>query len=313
MNRRSTIGHRRSVGPSEAPGPRPQALVSTFSIVAADLTTGEFGVAVASKFLAVGAVVPWAKAGVGAVATQAWANLSFGPGGLTLLAEGLSAEGVVRRLTEGDDNREHRQLGVVDRHGNAAAWTGKECFNWAGHRPGKGYTCQGNILTSQAVVASMAETFERTSGPLPERLVAALEAGQVQGGDSRGQQSAALSVAKEKGSYGGYLDRYIDLRVDDHATPIVELRKLLELHRLYFGTTTNANLTRAAGNVAKEIQQMLKQLGYYQGEIHGTYDQATKEAFRKFCSVENFEERWREDDLIDREIISFMRKRYGRK
>ena len=152
---------------------------------------------------------------------------------------------------------------------------------------------------------AMADHFERSSGPLPERLLQALEAGQSQGGDSRGQQSAALYVAKEKGSYGGYLDRYVDLRVDDDAAPIIELRKLLELHRLYFGTTPTGALTRAAGNVAREIQQLLQGLGYYSGEISGIYDPATKAAFKQFCSIENFEERWREDDLVDREIIAF--------
>src|SRR2546428_988933 len=282
---------------------------STFDIAAADLDAGEFGVAVASKFLAVGAVVPWAQAGAGAVATKAWANLSYGPRGLALLAEGHPAEDVVHRLVASDGDREHRQVGVVDRGGQAAAWTGNQCFHWAGHRFGTGYTCQGNILASDAVVRAMAEDFEVSSGPLPERLVRALDAGQAQGGDSRGQQSAALYVAKEKGSYGGYLDRYVDLRVDDQSTPIVELRKLLELHRLYFGTTPTGALTRAAGNVAREIQQLLHGLGYYSGEISGMYGTATKDAFRRFCSIDNFEERWREGDLVDPPIIAVLRKR----
>jgi len=289
-----------------------QITPSTFSIVATDLATGEWGVAVASKFLAVGAVVPWARAGVGAVATQAWANLGYGPDGLAMLAEGRSAEDVVGALVAADDHRDHRQVGMVDRHGRAAAWTGKDCFHWAGHRTGAGYTCQGNILASADVVAAMAEAFESARGPLPERLVQGLEAGQARGGDSRGQQSAALLVVKEKGSYGGYLDRYVDLRVDDHPTPIAELRKLLELHRLYFGATDNSALTRAAGNVAREIQEILRRLGYYTGEITGVYDEATKAAFRKFCSIENFEERWREDDLVDREIVAFMRRRFAK-
>jgi len=284
---------------------------STFSIVALDSATGELGVGVASKFLAVGAAVPWARTGAGAIATQAWANLSYGPDGLALLEDGVPAEEVVRRLTEPDGDREHRQLGVVDGRGNAAAWTGRDCFNWAGHRVGKSYTCQGNILTGPDVVDAMAETFERTPGLLPERLLAALESGQARGGDSRGQQSAALYVVKDKGSYGGFIDRYVDLRVDDHAEPITELRKLLEMHRLYFGATEPANLTRLAGNVAKELQHLLKKLGYYAGEISGVYDLATKEAFRRFCSVENFEERWRDDHFADREILNFMRKRYG--
>jgi len=289
----------------------PAPLVATFSIVALDPATGELGVAVASKFLAVGALVPWARAGAGAIATQAWANLGYGPEGLALLEQGVPAAEVVRRLTEGDQDREHRQLGVVDRTGEAAAWTGRECFPWAGHRTGKGYTCQGNILTGDAVVASMAATFERASGPLPERLVTALEAGQAEGGDSRGQQSAAIYVVKEKGGYGGWLDRYIDLRVDDHPAPIVELRKLLELHRLYFGSTEPQNLTRLAGNVAREVQEILRRLGFYDGAITGIYDLKTKEAFRRFCAVENFEERWRDDHFADREILNFMRTRYG--
>jgi uncharacterized Ntn-hydrolase superfamily protein len=284
---------------------------STFSIVAADLATGECGVGVASKFLAVGAVVPWARAGAGALATQARANLSYGPSGLSLLDDGEAAEDVVRRLTNGDDGREHRQLGVVDALGRAAAWTGGECFAWAGHRVGRGFTCQGNILAGETVVVAMAEAFERSTGPLPERLLGALAAGQAQGGDSRGQQSAALYVVKEKGSYGGYLDRYVDLRVDDHPTPIDELRKLLELHRLYFGATASANLTRVAGNVAKMVQEVLTRTGLYAGPVDGSYGPMTKEAFRRWCSVENFEERWRDDDLVDREILSYMRRRYG--
>src|SRR3989304_3477763 len=164
---------------------------STFSIVALDRSTGELGIAVASKFLAVGAAVPWARIGAGALATQAWANLSYGPGGLALLEEGVPAEEGVRRLTEPDENREHRQWGGVDRSGNAAAWTGRDCFNWAGHRTGKGYTCQGNILTGAAIVEAMAETYERAGGALPERLLAVLESGQAEGGDGRGPPAAA--------------------------------------------------------------------------------------------------------------------------
>lgn len=281
----------------------------TFSIVAIDRSTGETGVAVASKFLAVGAVVPWARAGAGAVATQAWANLSYGPLGLDLLAEGHPADEVVRMLTAADDKRDHRQLGVVDQSGRSATWTGNECYTWAGHRSGDNYSCQGNILVSEAVVAAMADAFERTAGPFPERLLAALEAGQGAGGDRRGQQSAALYVAKEKGSYGGWLDRAIDLRVDDHPTPVVELRKLLGLHRLYFPGQGPGQLVRLTDVVVNELQQMLRRAGFMNVDPTGVYDEPTKEAFRTYCSVENFEERWREDDLVDREILHFMRKR----
>lgn len=284
---------------------------STFSIVARDAATEEYAVAVASKFLAVGAVVPWAKAGVGAIATQAWANLAYGPCGLALLERGLAAADVVARLTADDEKRAARQLGIVDASGRSAAWTGHECMPWAGHQTGDGFTCQGNILTGEAVVHAMAEAFERTAGPLPERLLSALAAGQAAGGDSRGQQSAALYVAKDKGSYGGYLDRYVDLRVDDHAAPVEELRRLLDLHRLYFGTTAAVNLTLLAGNVTKVLQEMLAKAGVYAGPIDGIYGAATKEAFRRWCGVENFEERWRDDDFVDRELLSFMRKKYG--
>jgi uncharacterized Ntn-hydrolase superfamily protein len=284
---------------------------STFSIVARDATTGECGVAVASKFLAVGAVVPWARAGAGAIATQAWANLSYGPDGLALLESGLGAADVVARLTAADDRRETRQLGVVDASGQSAAWTGKECMPWAGHLTSDGFTCQGNILTGEAVVHAMAATFERTAGPLPERILSALAAGQAAGGDSRGQQSGALYVVKEKGSYGGYLDRYVDVRVDDHPAPVDELRRLLDLHRLYFGETAAVSLTLLAGNVTKVLQEILAKAGVYAGPIDSVYGAETKEAFRRWCGIENFEERWREDDFVDRELLSFMRKKYG--
>lgn len=279
---------------------------STFSIVARDPATGELGVGVASKFLAVGAVVPWARAGAGAIATQAHANLSFGPGGLEMLAQGISAQDAVARLTAADAGRAHRQIGIVDARGRAASWTGAECLPWAGHRTGSGYACQGNILAGEAVVRAMAETFERTAGSLPERLVAALAAGQTRGGDQRGQQSAALYVVKDRGSYGGYLDRYIDLRVDDHTAPIEELRKLLGLHRLYFGATDAARLV-PAGDVAALVQDVLAGAGLYHGPIDGVYGPATRDAFRRWCSVENFEERWREDNFVDGEIVSYMK------
>lgn len=284
---------------------------STFSIVALDTRTGELGVAVASRFLAVGAVVPWARAGAGAIATQAWANLSYGPEGLALLEQGSPAAEVVERLTAADAGRDQRQVGIVDAAGRAAAWTGPECMPWAGHLLGDGCACQGNILAGENVVAAMVEAFERTGGALPERLVAALEAGQAAGGDSRGQQSAALYIVKERGSYGGYLDRYVDIRVDDHVPPVDELRRLLALHRLYFARPDAANLTRMAGNVTKMVQEMLAKAGFYAGPIDGTYGPETREAFRRWFGVENFEERWCEDDLVDREILSFMRKKYG--
>jgi uncharacterized Ntn-hydrolase superfamily protein len=286
--------------------------IATFSIVAFDPHTAEVGVAVASKFLAVGAVVPWVRAGVGAVATQAWANLSYGPEGLSLLAQGQTADEVVSCLTATDEGRDHRQVGVVDAHGRAASFTGSACLAWAGGRTGDHYACQGNILAGPDVVASIGEAFDSgVHHPLPERLLAALEAGQRAGGDRRGQQSAALYVAKERGSYGGYLDRYIDLRVDDDPAPIVKLRELLLLHRLYFGKTDPSRLVRLTPEVVGEIQAILGAAGLYSGVATGTYDDAIREAFRKWASVENFEERWRDDDFADYEVLAFLRARFG--
>ncbi len=200
--------------------------VATFSIVAWDQATGDLGIAVESKFFAVGAVVPWARAGVGAVATQAFANTTFGPRGLALLAAGMSPATVVDSLLGGDDGRDHRQVGIVDARGRSAAATGPKCQVWAGHRTGPGYAIQGNILTGEDVVAAMEKAFLAGEGHLGGRLLAALEAGQEAGGDSRGQQSAALLIVRAKAGYGGFNDRYCDLRVDDHAAPISELRRL---------------------------------------------------------------------------------------
>ena len=209
-------------------------VLSTFSIVALDPETGEVGVAVATRNLAVGSMVPWARAGAGAIATQAESNMGYGPKGLDLLAARRTAQETVELLTGADEGRDRRQVGVVDTHGRAAAWTGRECQQWAGHRLGEGYTCQGNILAGPEVVEAMASSFEATSDQLPERMMAALEAAQASGGDSRGKQSAALYVAKEGGGLGGHTDRYVDIRVDDHAEPLVELRRLLTLHRETF-------------------------------------------------------------------------------
>jgi uncharacterized Ntn-hydrolase superfamily protein len=207
--------------------------VETFSIVGFDPESGELGIAVASKFLAVGAVVPWAKAGVGAVATQAFANTTYGPEGLELLGTGLGAHDALDRLVAADSDKERRQVGMVDAKGASATFTGKECIAWAGGRAGKYYACQGNILVGEGTVNAMAQTFEQTQGDLAVRLVKALKAGAEAGGDSRGKQSAALLVVKEAGGYLGLNDRYIDLRVDDHPEPIDELQRLLRIQLSY--------------------------------------------------------------------------------
>lgn len=203
--------------------------VTTFSIVGYDPATGDVGVAVQSKFFAVGAVVPWAKAGVGAVATQAYGNTTFGPRGLALLEEGLDVESVLDELLKDDAERESRQVGIVDWSGRAAAFTGGECMSWAGHRVGSNFAAQGNILVSEATVEAMAEAFVSATGMLGERLMRALKAGQEAGGDSRGVQSAAIVVVRAGGGYGGHNDRYCDLRVDDHEDPIGELRRLFDM------------------------------------------------------------------------------------
>ncbi|MBT3913704.1 MAG: DUF1028 domain-containing protein [Verrucomicrobia bacterium] len=212
--------------------------VATFSIVGFDPRTGDLGVAVQSKFFAVGSVVPWAKAGVGAIATQSYANVSYGPDGLELLADGKSARETVSTLTSADRNKQRRQLGIVDAKGNSASFTGSDCHDWAGHIEKPHFCAQGNILTGKEVVDTMASSFEQSQkqakGGLCDWLADALMAGQDAGGDSRGRQSAALLVVRKKGGYGGGNDLFIDLRVDDHKTPIAELRRLLQLHKKLF-------------------------------------------------------------------------------
>lgn len=203
--------------------------LGTFSIVGAYPATGEVGVAVASKFLAVGSVVPFAQAGIGAIATQSYANTTYGPRGLQLLRQKSTPQAVLRRLTQSDPQREQRQVGIVDARGRSATFTGKRCLRWAGGIAGKHFAAQGNILTGEAVIQAMAQAFQNTQGELALKLMAALEAGERAGGDSRGKQSAAILVARKNGGYGGFDDRYIDLRVDDHPEPVQELRRLLTL------------------------------------------------------------------------------------
>jgi uncharacterized Ntn-hydrolase superfamily protein len=214
----------------------------TFSIVAFEPQERAWGVAVASRFLAVGALVPWGRAGAGALATQADANLAYGPDGLALLARGAGAAEVVQRLTGADDARQHRQLGVVDAQGRGASWTGPACLDWAGGAAGDGFAVQGNLLTGPGVVEAMVAAWHGAAGPLAGRLLAALAAGDRAGGDRRGRQSAALRVWRAGGAYGGVLDRAVDLRVDDHAAPVGELARLLDLHALHFSKPDPAEL-----------------------------------------------------------------------
>ena len=281
-------------------------MVATFSIVAFEPETGSLGVAVESKFLAVGAIVPWARAGVGAVATQAMANYNYGPRGLDLMARGRTAEETVEALLSADDEREHRQLGVVDAAGLAASYTGSECFEWAGGVTGEHYAAQGNILVGPETVDAMADTFEGTAGDLAGRLLAALDAGQGAGGDSRGKQSAALLVVREGGGYGGDNDRLLDLRVDDHPEPIRELIRIRGLHTLYFGETRPEDVVAVEGEARRDVAASLQRLGYMK---EGVDDEDLLDSLSAFIHTENFEEREQERGYIDRAVLEFMRER----
>jgi uncharacterized Ntn-hydrolase superfamily protein len=274
----------------------------TFSIVALDRSTGEIGVATQSKFLAVGAVVPWAVAGVGGVATQAMADLTFGPRGLELLARGRDPRSVVDELLARDEQREERQLGMVDAQGRAASFTGSGCFEHAGSATGDGFACQGNILASDRVVPAMAESFETSSGPLPDRLLEALRAAEGEGGDRRGQESAALLVVRAGGGYGGNNDRYVDLRVDDHPDPIGELARLLDLHRLYFGESDPDTLVPVDAGLGQELARRLTAAGRLQpgGDV--------MDALFAYMGIENLEERWAGRDRIDPVVLDYLRK-----
>ena len=274
---------------------------STYSLVACDLGRGEWGVAVQSKFLAVGAGVPWAEPEVGALATQALANLRYGPDGMALLREGASAVEVVRRLTEADEGRDERQLGVVDGNGQAATYTGSACLDWAGGVTGEGYAAQGNILVSQETVTALAETFGASSGALAERLLEALAAAQQAGGDRRGQQSAALLVVRKDGGYMGTSDVLVDLRVDDHEAPIEELERIYGLHDLLFGETPKEEWLEVDERLAAELRERLDRLGYER--------KALPEAFEAWADTENLEERVDGVDRIDPVVLAELRKR----
>jgi uncharacterized Ntn-hydrolase superfamily protein len=271
----------------------------TYSIAACDLDAGQWGVATQSKFLAVGSVVTWAEPHAGAVATQAYANPRYGPEGLALLREGLSAAEVVKRLTSADDGREHRQLGVVDREGRGATFTGSECYDWAGGRTGAGYAAQGNILVSGETVDALAETFDRTAGsPLAERLLDCLDAAQAAGGDNRGQQSAALLVVEKDGGYANLSDVAADLRVDDHERPLEELRRLYGLHQAIYGQTPREEWVAVDIQLADEVRERLARLGY-EGELG--------EALARWAGNENLEERVDGAEAIDPVVLAELR------
>ncbi len=269
-------------------------VVATYSIVACDLEAKQWGVAVQSKFLAVGAVVPWAEPEVGAVATQAYANPRYGPNGLALLREGLSASEVVDRLVAEDDGRDQRQLGVVDANGGSASWTGPECNEWAGGRTGHGYAAQGNILVGEETVAALASTFEASPDlSLVQRLIECLAAAQAAGGDRRGQQSASLLVVERDGGYAGLSDLLVDLRVDDHERPIEELRRIYGLHRRLFEVSPREDWLPLEGELRTEVEERLAQLGHA--------------SLESWAGVENLEERVDGSDAIDPVVLDALR------
>jgi uncharacterized Ntn-hydrolase superfamily protein len=274
-------------------------IVATYSIVACDLHAGQWGVAVQSKFLAVGSVVPWAEPHVGAIATQSYANPRYGPDGLALLRAGRSAQETIDELTGADDGRAHRQVGIVDAHGRAATFTGEECLEWAGGRTGDGYAAQGNILVSQQTVDALALTFEETRGqPLAERLLECLAAAQAAGGDRRGQQSASLLVVERDGGYAKLSDVVVDLRVDDHERPIPELQRLYGLHQELFGRTPRPDWIEVDDALADELRERLAGLGY---------DGDLRAAFLEWAGSANFEERVDGVERIDPVVLEALR------
>jgi uncharacterized Ntn-hydrolase superfamily protein len=277
----------------------------TFSIVAHDAHTREWGVAVASRFLAVGSVVAWAQAGAGAVATQSYANVRYGPEGLGLMASGLSADAAIRAVTDGDDDRELRQVGMVDAGGGTATFTGTACFPWAGGVAGEAYACQGNILTGPDVIGAMTGVFETADGDLASRLLAALTAGDEAGGDRRGRQSAALLVVREGGGYLAGSDRAVDLRVDDHPRPVSELARLLELHRLYQPGPDDLDFVPIHDALAQVIRSGLTERGYDCGSGHG-YDDRLRQALFEWVGSENLEARWSDGTEIERRVLLLL-------
>lgn len=264
-----------------------------------------------SKFLAVGAIVPWAKAGAGALATQARGNATFGSRGLTMMGGGMSAQETLEQLIAADDERAHRQVGLVDARGETAVFTGDECLAWAGALRGTHYAVQGNLLVNGATLEAMARAFEKVSGELADRLVAALISGQRAGGDRRGQQAAALLVVRENGGYGGD-DRYIDLRVDDAQEPIERLKALLDLHYLTFQSPRAGDWTVIEGDLCRDLQRVLKHAGQYEGPIDGRYDERTRRALSRLMGIENLTKRFREGEgLIDEHVLPVLQKRLG--
>jgi len=283
--------------------------VHTFSLVARDPATGDLGIAVASKFLAVGYIVPWAKAGVGAVATQSYANPDFGSKGLALMEAGAGPEDILAVFARSDPNLAKRQFGYVLANGESLSYTGQECHAWAGGRWGANYAAQGNLLTGPEVVETLEQTFlGRSDLPFPERLLEALLSADRAGGDRRGRQSAALLVVGEGKGYGG-MERWIDLRVDDHPDPVPELQRLLGIHRLLFGAGEPAR--PLSQDEIVWIQSILHEHGHYTGAISGVWDEATERAFSTLIGMENLEERYHGGAVLDETALRYLQEKFA--
>ena len=317
--------------PTASP-PHFQRLAHTYSIVAWDSSTGDLGVVVQSKFPNVGGIVPWARAGVGAVATQSLSNTDYGEGGLELLASGATAEEALRAVMKTDTMLQERQVGIVDARGNAASFSGANTFDWSGGRVGapggtgsvgggkgqvlvgRGFSAQGNILVSDQTVKNLAETFERTKGSLADRLVAALKAGQAGGGDKRGMQSAALLVVRKNAGYLGANDRFIDIRVYDAPDPIAELERLLALHKLHFFPSEPRDLVPITPAIVAQLEPILlaepaAQREKWLARKQGTASRQFLEALRNFMYWENYDVRVRMDGKIDRVVLADILKK----
>ncbi|MHA2066397.1 MAG: DUF1028 domain-containing protein [Candidatus Thorarchaeota archaeon] len=285
---------------------------STFSIVARDPSNGDIGIIVQSKFPAVGAVVPWALAEAGGVATQAWANTSYGPSGLQLLTRGKSASETLKILPKDDDKVEHRQVGIVDTKGLAVSHTGKKCMEWAGHIVGDGYTCQGNILTGEPVVKDIAEAYEKKDGDILDKLFAGLKAGQAAGGDRRGMQSAAILVVRKEGGYEGGNDRYVDVRVDDHPSPIDELERIFALVDMtLLNREDPSRHHRIEGSISLKIQQALVTQSLLDEVIDEPFSKAATDALREWVNTNNFENKWRDDGTIWQSVLDYLLEESG--
>lgn len=281
--------------------------IHTFSLVARD-PAGDLAIAVASKFLAVGYVVPWAKAGVAAIATQSYANPDFGPRGLALAQAGASAEDILAVFHRNDPELPKRQFGLVLASGESLSFTGQECHEWAGGRSGPGYAAQGNLLKGPEVVEALEQTYLNSSLPFPERLVAALLAADRAGGDKRGRQSAALLVVSEGRGYGG-MERWIDLRVDDHPDPVAELSRILGIHRLLF---SGGEAPRAlSSQEIAWLQTVLRQQGHYSGQVTGLWDPQTEQAFSTLIGMENLEERYKGGPELDEVALEYLKSKFA--